>query len=304
MAARPSAAGSARRSEPTLASGWRPSRSSRNAAIPSARAPSMSSSYESPTIAAREARRRAARGRRGRSTGAASCGRTRPSRLRRRRRSRDGRRTRSRSRCPFETSPSLSPCRRSSASAGRTSSYSVKCSCRSHAATISAAHARRALAVAAHAADDVLREQHPQLLVVLELRVPPQVVQRRQPRLLVAAGIEAEAVPLAEPPVPLRPELRPRSRQREVDVEEHGLEHAAEDSRGRFALPCRPPRGVAQPGSALRSGRRGPQFKSGHPDWSAGEPPGSPATRPSRPCARFGTKTTRTRARSPATVDP
>ena len=25
-------------------------------------------------------------------------------------------------------------------------------------------------------------------------------------------------------------------------------------------------RGVAQPGSALRSGRRGPQFKSGHPD--------------------------------------
>ena len=33
-------------------------------------------------------------------------------------------------------------------------------------------------------------------------------------------------------------------------------------------------RGVAQPGSALRSGRRGPQFKSGHPDRS-GENPGS-----------------------------
>jgi putative hydrolase of the HAD superfamily len=31
-------------------------------------------------------------------------------------------------------------------------------------------------------------------------------------------------------------------------------------------------RGVAQPGSALRSGRRGPQFKSGHPDWIVGEP--------------------------------
>jgi hypothetical protein len=27
---------------------------------------------------------------------------------------------------------------------------------------------------------------------------------------------------------------------------------------------------VAQPGSALRSGRRGPQFKSGHPDWKRG----------------------------------
>src|SRR2546422_2806917 len=31
-----------------------------------------------------------------------------------------------------------------------------------------------------------------------------------------------------------------------------------------------PPRGVAQPGSALRSGRRGPQFKSGHPDRTWG----------------------------------
>ena len=31
-------------------------------------------------------------------------------------------------------------------------------------------------------------------------------------------------------------------------------------------VPYEPSRGVAQPGSALRSGRRGPQFKSGHPD--------------------------------------
>src|SRR4029079_2879570 len=31
-------------------------------------------------------------------------------------------------------------------------------------------------------------------------------------------------------------------------------------------------RGVAQPGSALRSGRRGPQFKSGHPDKARGHP--------------------------------
>src|SRR5207253_5396582 len=30
--------------------------------------------------------------------------------------------------------------------------------------------------------------------------------------------------------------------------------------------------GVAQPGSALRSGRRGPQFKSGHPDKNGGTP--------------------------------
>ena len=33
-----------------------------------------------------------------------------------------------------------------------------------------------------------------------------------------------------------------------------------------LALPYDPSRGVAQPGSALRSGRRGPQFESGHPD--------------------------------------
>ncbi len=31
----------------------------------------------------------------------------------------------------------------------------------------------------------------------------------------------------------------------------------------------RPPRGVAQPGSALRSGRRGRRFKSSHPDQTA-----------------------------------
>src|SRR4051794_31472731 len=32
------------------------------------------------------------------------------------------------------------------------------------------------------------------------------------------------------------------------------------------SLTCRRVRGVAQPGSVLRSGRRGPEFKSRHPD--------------------------------------
>ena len=36
--------------------------------------------------------------------------------------------------------------------------------------------------------------------------------------------------------------------------------------RGAGSSTIRPARGVAQPGSALRSGRRGPQFESGHPD--------------------------------------
>ena len=44
---------------------------------------------------------------------------------------------------------------------------------------------------------------------------------------------------------------------------------AAERRRAERLRICAP-RGVAQPGSALRSGRRGPQFKSGHPDRSRG----------------------------------
>ena len=40
----------------------------------------------------------------------------------------------------------------------------------------------RAVGVAAHAADDVLGERDPDLLVVHELRVHPQVVERREPR--------------------------------------------------------------------------------------------------------------------------
>src|SRR5207302_1832548 len=45
----------------------------------------------------------------------------------------------------------------------------------------------------------------------------------------------------------------------------------------RLSLTCPPSRGVAQPGSALRSGRRGPEFKSPHPD----EAKGGPVARPS-----------------------
>ena len=62
----------------------------------------------------------------------------------------------------------------------------------------------------------------------------------------------------------------------------------ADDGR-RERLPC-PARGVAQPGSALRSGRRGPQFESGHPDLPQGRNPreripaaGSPAFGGARP---------------------
>ena len=51
-------------------------------------------------------------------------------------------------------------------------------------------------------------------------------------------------------------------------------------TRGASALSVcdnRPFRGVAQPGSALRSGRRGPQFESGHPDALPGPQRAAPA---------------------------
>src|SRR5206468_2411137 len=60
---------------------------------------------------------------------------------------------------------------------------------------------------------------------------------RVQPRLLVARGLEREPVPLAESPIPVGPELRAGEREREVDVEEHGREHAPEDSSGVSGAP-------------------------------------------------------------------
>ena len=128
----------------------------------------------------------------------------------------------------------------------------------------------RARTVAAHAFHDLLRERDPQLLVVDEVGVALEVRDRGPSRIVVALGLEAQAVASADPAVALRPELRPGPEQREVDVEQNGLEHGSEDTGSRSVRFA--PRGVAQPGSALRSGRRGPQFKSGHPDSSWGKP--------------------------------
>ena len=56
------------------------------------------------------------------------------------------------------------------------------------------------------------------------------------------------------------------------DIEPMGIDEALRAGRRRRTqgegslVPCWSPRAVAQPGSALRSGRRGPQFKSGQPD--------------------------------------
>ena len=86
---------------------------------------------------------------------------------------------------------------------------------------MSTAQARAPVGVAAHAADDVLGERDPDLLVVDELGVRAQILERGEPGGLVASRVEVEPVGGADPPVRLRPELRPGPREREIDVEEH-----------------------------------------------------------------------------------
>src|SRR6266550_720011 len=79
--------------------------------------------------------------------------------------------------------------------------------------------------VAAHAADDALGEAEPDLVVVLELGMAAELDESRVAGGLVASGLEGEPMALAGADVPLRPELRSRPRQREVDVEEDRPEH-------------------------------------------------------------------------------
>ena len=128
--------------------------------------------------------------------------------------------------------------------------------------------------VASHPEHDLLREGDPDLLVVHEIALARQRLDRVESRLRVALRVEDETVALADSPVTLGAELGAGSKEREVDVEEDSLEHRS--SIALTFLASRYPfraRGVAQPGSALRSGRRGPQFKSGHPDFTRGRNP-------------------------------
>jgi hypothetical protein len=87
----------------------------------------------------------------------------------------------------------------------------------------------RAVAVAAHPADDVLGEADPDLLVVVELGVVLEVLERGGARLRVPSRVERKAKALARGPVAVGPEQGAGLRDREVDVEEdrrefrHGL---------------------------------------------------------------------------------
>ena len=80
-------------------------------------------------------------------------------------------------------------------------------------------------------------------------------------------------------PAPPSRRVYGESRLRRVDTSRPPL--AAGTAGQGNGYPCRA-RGVAQPGSALRSGRRGPQFKSGHPDFPQGGNPGGFPPRESR----------------------
>src|SRR5207244_1102421 len=97
----------------------------------------------------------------------------------------------------------------------------------------------RAVALAAHAADDPLRERDPDLLVVLEVRVTLEVDERRDASLLVPGWVELQAELLASAAVALRAELGPRLREREVDVEEDGAELAHASTSQRTVSTCR-----------------------------------------------------------------
>ena len=81
---------------------------------------------------------------------------------------------------------------------------------------------RRAAGIAstAHALHDPLGEEHPDLLVVVELRMPLEPGDCGAARLVVAPRVELEAIAEAKSLVALRPEIGARPGEREVDVED------------------------------------------------------------------------------------
>ena len=95
-----------------------------------------------------------------------------------------------------------------------------------------------AVGVAAHAANDPLSEEHPDLLVVVELRVPLDRLDRGGARLRVSRGVELEPEPPSEQLIAVRAQVGPRLDEREVDVEEDGFEHYPACSSQRAVSTC------------------------------------------------------------------
>ena len=82
-----------------------------------------------------------------------------------------------------------------------------------------------AFRVSTHATDDLLRERDPDLVVVHEAPFGLQLLDGSGACFLVTRRVEREPVTLADAPIPLRPELRPWPKEREIDVEENCAEH-------------------------------------------------------------------------------
>jgi hypothetical protein len=78
--------------------------------------------------------------------------------------------------------------------------------------------------LATEAADDVLRERDPQLVVVGELRMVAEAGDGRGARNGVTVRVEGQAVPGAHPDVAFRSQRGAGPRDREVDVEQHRAE--------------------------------------------------------------------------------
>ena len=110
----------------------------------------------------------------------------------------------------------------------------------------------RSVGPAPHPAHDVLRERDPHLLVVHEIASPLQLLDRSEPRPVVPPRIEHKPVPLPKPPVPLGPQLRPRPKQGEVDVEKNRAQH-----RQRIGRTARTGASWPEAGLARREAKRG-----------------------------------------------
>ncbi len=78
--------------------------------------------------------------------------------------------------------------------------------------------------VSAHADDDSLRELDPELLVMAEVRMLLQRLERSRPRLVVPRDVELDPVTAPDAEVSLGPELGAGTGEGEVDVEEDGFE--------------------------------------------------------------------------------
>ena len=114
----------------------------------------------------------------------------------------------SRSRDEFESSPIFRPRPRSVVEHGQRVVVELEVR-RVRPASLHLDRGRVRVPRAAHADDDPLGEQHPDLLVVVELGMPLHLRERGGARLLVAAWVEVEPVAEPERAVAVRAEVGP-----------------------------------------------------------------------------------------------